>query len=92
MTVNGTLSNGDASAILNSVATAITNGHTNGLTNGHSHTNGHAKAHADGEACSFRNPSLEVDPEHKLTMVDGPIVEPGPGEVSLQIKCSGICG
>ncbi|KAK7745717.1 hypothetical protein SLS62_009683 [Diatrype stigma] len=82
MTINGTISNGNASAILNGVTAAVTNGHTNG----------HAKEHTDAEAYGFKNPSLYVDPEHKLTMVDGPIEEPGPGEVTLQIKCSGICG
>lgn len=56
--------------------------HTNGRTNGH--TNGHAKG--------FKNPSLQVTADHRLKLVDAPIREPGPGEVTLQIKCSGICG
>ncbi|KAI1099067.1 sorbitol dehydrogenase [Jackrogersella minutella] len=58
------------------------NGHSNGHTNGH--TNGHAKG--------FKNPSLQVTEDHQIKLVDAPICEPGPGEVTLQIKCSGICG
>ncbi|OTA98174.1 hypothetical protein M426DRAFT_259670 [Hypoxylon sp. CI-4A] len=62
------------------------NGHTNGQSNGH--TNGHA----NGDATSFKNPSLQVTEDHQIKLVDAPIIEPGHGEVTLQIKCSGICG
>ncbi|KAI0165378.1 GroES-like protein [Hypoxylon sp. FL1284] len=66
------------------------NGHTNGYVNGR--TNGHTNGHADVDAKSFKNPSLQVTADHRIKLVDAPIREPGPGEVTLQIKCSGICG
>ncbi|KAI1413304.1 sorbitol dehydrogenase [Hypoxylon sp. FL1857] len=56
------------------------------------HANGHANGHTNGNAKGFKNPSLQVTEDHKLKLVDAPIQEPGPGEVTLQIKCSGICG
>ena len=39
-----------------------------------------------------RNPSLQVTADHKLKMVDAPILKPGKGEVLLHIKVTGICG
>ncbi|KAI1139101.1 sorbitol dehydrogenase [Hypoxylon sp. FL0543] len=62
----------------------INGAHANGHTNGVGNTNGHVKG--------FKNPSLQVTEDHRLKLVDAPIQEPGPGEVTLQIKCSGICG
>ncbi|RYP66716.1 hypothetical protein DL771_007649 [Monosporascus sp. 5C6A] len=56
-------------------------------TNGHSHMDG-----ANGDVGKYRNPSLQVTADHNLKLVDAPIEEPGPGEVTLQVKCSGICG
>lgn len=89
------IANGKLNGSSNGITNGHTNGHTNGLTNGA--TNGHANGHCDTEhaktdAYNFRNPSLFVTPDHQLKMVDGPIEKPGPGEVTLQIKCSGICG
>ncbi|EMR62760.1 putative sorbitol dehydrogenase protein [Eutypa lata UCREL1] len=89
------IANGKLNGSSNGITNGHTNGHTNGLTNGA--TNGHANGHCDTEhaktdAYNFRNPSLFVTPDHQLKMVDGPIEQPGPGEVTLQIKCSGICG
>ncbi|KAI1807503.1 GroES-like protein [Daldinia bambusicola] len=64
--------------------------HLNGHTN--SHVNGHTNGHTNGIAKGFKNPSLQVTEDHQLKLVDAPIEEPGYGEVTLQIKCSGICG
>jgi len=41
---------------------------------------------------SHPNPSLQVTTDHKLKLVEAPIHEPGPGEVLLHIKTTGICG
>lgn len=41
---------------------------------------------------SHPNPSLQVTADHKLKLVEAPILEPGPGEVLLHIKTTGICG
>lgn len=104
--MNGALTNGHANGI-NGHTNGVTNGHANGLTNGNGTTkgltnghtngttNGHINGHANGhseDAQDFMNPALKVTPDHQLKMVDAPIEEPGPGEVTLQIKCSGICG
>ncbi|CAH0030042.1 unnamed protein product [Clonostachys rhizophaga] len=56
---------------------AVTNG-----TNGTNGTHGHFKA----------NPSLVVTADHQIRMEEAPIHEPGPGEVLLHIKVTGICG
>ncbi|RYP48512.1 hypothetical protein DL769_011192 [Monosporascus sp. CRB-8-3] len=55
--------------------------------NGNGHIDG-----ANGDVGKYRNPSLQVTADHNLKLVDAPIEEPGPGEVTLQVKCSGICG
>ncbi|KAI0122380.1 GroES-like protein [Daldinia grandis] len=55
-------------------------------------SNGHTNGHTNGITKSFKNPSLQVTEDHQLKLVDAPIDEPGVGEVTLQIKCSGICG
>ncbi|KAI5859792.1 sorbitol dehydrogenase [Durotheca rogersii] len=47
---------------------------------------------ASEDVSRFRNPSVQVTADHKLKLVDAPVEEPGPGQVTLQIKCSGICG
>jgi hypothetical protein len=39
-----------------------------------------------------KNPSLQVTQDHKIKMVDAPVPTPGPGEVLLHIKATGICG
>ncbi|KAF2094759.1 alcohol dehydrogenase [Rhizodiscina lignyota] len=38
------------------------------------------------------NPSLQVTADHRIKMVEAPIHAPGPGEVLLHIKTTGICG
>ena len=40
----------------------------------------------------WRNPSLQVTADHKVKVVDAPILKPGKGEVLLHIKVTGICG
>ncbi|KAJ9301144.1 hypothetical protein DTO271G3_1279 [Paecilomyces variotii] len=40
----------------------------------------------------YRNLSLQVTPDHQLKLVDAPIYQPGPGEVLLHIKATGVCG
>lgn len=40
----------------------------------------------------YKNPSLQVTSNHEIKMVEAPIGKPGPGEVLLQIKATGICG
>jgi hypothetical protein len=39
-----------------------------------------------------RNPSLQVTADHKIKMLDAPILKPGKGEVLLHVKVTGICG
>jgi len=39
-----------------------------------------------------KNPSLQVTAEHTIKLVDAPVQAPGPGEVLLHVKCTGICG
>lgn len=41
---------------------------------------------------SHPNPSLQVTADHKVLMKDAPVHSPGPGEVLLHIKATGICG
>jgi L-iditol 2-dehydrogenase len=38
------------------------------------------------------NPSIQVTPCHQLKRVEAPVYAPGPGEVLLHIKATGICG
>ncbi|KAF1954971.1 sorbitol dehydrogenase [Byssothecium circinans] len=38
------------------------------------------------------NPSLQVTADHNLKQVDAPVYAPGPGEVLLHIKATGVCG
>lgn len=38
------------------------------------------------------NPSLQVTADHNVLMKDAPVQAPGPGEVLLHIKATGICG
>ncbi|GAD96309.1 alcohol dehydrogenase, putative [Paecilomyces variotii No. 5] len=40
----------------------------------------------------YRNPSLQVTPDHQLKLVEAPVYQPGPGEVLLHIKATGVCG
>ncbi|KAK8080995.1 hypothetical protein PG997_008813 [Apiospora hydei] len=41
---------------------------------------------------SHPNPSLQVTADHQIKMVEAPVEEPGPGQVLLHIKATGICG
>lgn len=41
---------------------------------------------------SHPNPSLQVTADHQIKMVEAPVEEPGPGEVLLHIKATGVCG
>lgn len=43
-------------------------------------------------ATSHANPSLVVTADHKVLMAEAPVHAPGPGEVLLHIKATGICG
>lgn len=40
----------------------------------------------------YSNPSLQVTADHKIKMVEAPIGKPGPGEVLIHVKATGICG
>ncbi|KAI0475560.1 GroES-like protein [Xylariaceae sp. FL0804] len=96
--MNGTQVNGHTNGHTNGHANGHVNGHVNGHTEGPSdghaniYQNGHVNGDANGIGTGFKNPSLQVTADHNLKMVDAPIHEPGSGEVTLQIKCSGICG
>lgn len=39
-----------------------------------------------------KNPSLQVTADHKIKLVEAPIESPGPGQVLLHVKATGICG
>ncbi|ORY72083.1 chaperonin 10-like protein [Pseudomassariella vexata] len=41
---------------------------------------------------SHPNPSLQVTADHQIKMVEAPVQEPGPGDVLLHIKATGVCG
>jgi L-iditol 2-dehydrogenase len=41
---------------------------------------------------SYANPSLQVTADQKIKIVEAPVEEPGPGEVLLHIKATGVCG
>jgi L-iditol 2-dehydrogenase len=38
------------------------------------------------------NQSLQVTPDNKIKLVENPVYAPGPGEVLLHVKVTGICG
>ncbi|KAF2731961.1 alcohol dehydrogenase [Polyplosphaeria fusca] len=38
------------------------------------------------------NPSLQVTADHNLKQVDAPVYSPGPNDVLLHIKATGVCG
>ncbi|KAF2090193.1 GroES-like protein [Saccharata proteae CBS 121410] len=40
----------------------------------------------------YGNPSLQVTADHRIKMVEAPIERPGPGQVLLHVKTTGICG
>ncbi|KAK6827391.1 hypothetical protein PG987_010732 [Apiospora arundinis] len=41
---------------------------------------------------SHPNPALQVTADHQIKMVEAPVEQPGPGQVLLHIKATGICG
>jgi L-iditol 2-dehydrogenase len=41
---------------------------------------------------SSPNISLQVTADHQIKMEEAPVHEPGPGEVLLHVKATGICG
>jgi len=44
------------------------------------------------EMSRAKNPSLQVTADHKIKMVEAPILRPGPKDVLLHVKVTGICG
>ena len=44
------------------------------------------------EMKKVKNPSLQVTADHRIKMVEAPILRPGKGEVLLHVKVTGICG
>jgi hypothetical protein len=44
------------------------------------------------EISRARNPSLQVTKDHAIKMADAPILRPGPKDVLLHVKVTGICG
>jgi L-iditol 2-dehydrogenase len=46
----------------------------------------------DTNSTKHLNPSLQVTADHNIEMVEAPIENPGPGDVLIHIKATGICG
>jgi L-iditol 2-dehydrogenase len=46
----------------------------------------------DISSAKYSNPSLQVTADHRIEMLEAPIERPGPGDVLLHIKATGICG
>jgi L-iditol 2-dehydrogenase len=46
----------------------------------------------DISSAKHSNPSLQVTADHRIEMLEAPIERPGPGDVLLHIKATGICG
>lgn len=44
------------------------------------------------QLAKISNPSLQVTADHKIKMVEAPILRPGPGDVLIHVKATGICG
>lgn len=40
----------------------------------------------------YGNPALKATADHQISLNEAPIEEPGPGQVLLHIKATGICG
>lgn len=58
-------------------------------------TNGDSSAATASTATiqtSHRNPSLQVTADHQIKMVEAVVEDPGPGQVLLHIKATGVCG
>lgn len=41
---------------------------------------------------SHNNPSLVATADHRIKVEEAPVEEPGPGDVLLHVKATGICG
>jgi L-iditol 2-dehydrogenase len=41
---------------------------------------------------SHQNPSLKATADHQIKIEESPVYGPGPGEVLLHVKATGICG
>lgn len=52
----------------------------------------HASDTGVADLLKYGNPSLKVTADHRIKMEEAPIQEPGPGEVLIHIKTTGICG
>jgi L-iditol 2-dehydrogenase len=46
----------------------------------------------DISSAEHSNPSLQVTADHRIEILEAPIERPGPGDVLLHIKATGICG
>lgn len=46
----------------------------------------------DISSAKHSNPSLQVTADHRIEMLEAPRERPGPGDVLLHIKATGICG
>lgn len=78
-----TTTNGDTS----SLAPAKPPTTTNTTTNNNNHTSSQETLQAP---CP--NPSLQITPDHQLHSVPVPVYRPGPDQVLVHIKATGICG
>lgn len=63
--------------------------HTNGTGKTHNITHHHGRRTLQAP---LSNPSLQVTPDHRIKSVEVPVYAPGPDEVLLHIKATGICG
>lgn len=54
--------------------------------------NGSYPLNPDLKETGIENPSLQVTADHQIKMVPAPILKPGPNEVLLHVKATGICG
>lgn len=64
---------------------------TNNGTNGFEKTPGRQN-HREILQAPLPNPALQVTADHKLKAVEAPVYAPGPGEVLVHVKTTGICG
>lgn len=67
---------------------ATHNGDGNGDGDGVARQNGHREV----IQAPLPNPSLQVTADHKLKAVEAPVYAPGPGEVLVHVRTTGICG
>jgi hypothetical protein len=55
-------------------------------------TGAHEASLTATQTLTARNPSLQVTKDHRIKMEEAPILRPGPRDVLLHIKATGICG